>query len=88
MAENYSPHTPARKAAAAASAARWGPELCEEDRGIGRTFWVYNACVGGRGLACLCVSVSVCVLVFVSILNQFELRISSFWSLFLLKLVF
>lgn len=35
VAENYSLDMPASKAAAAA---RWGPELCEEDSGIGRTF--------------------------------------------------
>lgn len=42
MAENYSLHMPASKAAA-----WWGPTLCEEDSGTGRTF-VYNARVGGR----------------------------------------
>lgn len=44
VAENYSLHMPASKAAAAA---RWGPALCEEDSRTGRTF-VYNARVGGR----------------------------------------
>ena len=60
MAENYSLHMPARKAAAAA---RWGPVLCEEDRGIGRTFWCIMPVWRQRGGVCVCVCV--CVVVFV-----------------------
>lgn len=45
VAENYSLHTPARKTAATA---RWGPALCEEDRGIGKTFGVLCLCVGSK----------------------------------------
>lgn len=62
MAENYSLHMPARKAAAAA--ARWGLVLCEEDR---QRNWedvlVYNVCVEATGgvCACLCVSSFTCV---------------------------
>lgn len=56
VAENYSLHTPARKAAAA-TAAWWGPVLCEEDRGIGRTFECIMP-VEARGL---CVRVCVCL---------------------------
>lgn len=62
MAENYSLHMPARKAAAAA--ARWGPMLCEEDRGIGRTFWCIMPLWRQKGGVC------VCVLVFVSMFER------------------
>lgn len=64
MAENYSLHMPARKAAAAA---QWGPVLCEEDRGIWADLLVYNARVESEE--------SVCVYAFFPYLSQFELKI-------------
>lgn len=67
VAENYSLHMPARKAAAAA---RWGPVLCEEDRGIGRTFQCIMLVWRQKNGVCVCVYVSICACVNVCVCSS------------------